>query len=70
MKALAKATMSVYEVTRHRTFGKTDPEHASMVRDSPPPYYGGSIAEDLLERLQKRGVKPGRKLRITIETID
>ena len=69
MKAVEKATMSVYEGYRHRKFGETDPEHASMVRKSPP-YYGGAIAEDLLERLQKRGVKPGRKLRITIETID
>ena len=69
MKAVARATMSVYEVSRHRTFGKTDPENASMVRNSPP-YYGGGIAEDLLERLQRRGVKPGRRLRITIETID
>lgn len=74
MKAIAKATMSVYGSMGagfgHRTFGETNPERASMVRKSPWPYYGGAIADDLLERLQKRGVKPGRKLRITIETID
>jgi hypothetical protein len=69
VKVVAKATMSVYELFRHRTSGETNPEQANMIRNSSP-YYGGSIAEDLLKRLQKRGVKPGRKLRITIETVD
>lgn len=66
MKVVARAIMSVYDGNGHRTFGDTDPFCANIVNNNDA---GLVIVSRILERLQRNGVKPGKKLRITVETL-
>ena len=63
VKVCANATMSVYEVSRHRVDGLPNPEFANIQENL-------TFFINLLTQMQADGVKPGTKLRVTIETID
>lgn len=66
MKITTRAVMSVYDFSTHRTSGNTDFCRASIVTKNDA---GVVIFDRMLEQLQRRGVKPGTKLRITVETL-
>lgn len=72
MKVAARATLTVYRVwpklrfSSHSIDCRLDPKHASIRNDR---HNGTYIFELLIQKLQKKGVKPGTDLKITIETI-
>ena len=71
MRASTKATLSVYKNGTHRTRGKVrqfDPywDQVSVVSANNT---GLATFERLLEKLVKKGAKPGTKIRITVTTV-
>lgn len=74
MKITTRAIMTVYDLQDngkirwmgHRTDGLPDPECANVISDQ---QQGLDVFKELLEELQARGVKPGTKLKITVETV-
>ena len=62
MKVIKKATMSVYEGHENRTKGLPHPERASI-------YESLTLFSEMLVELQSKGVRPGTKLKVTIETL-
>lgn len=72
MKITRSVRMSVYQHGTHRLCGYFDKEydHASIVttNDFFGPV-GPAIVEEMLQKLAKRGVGIGKRMRITIETL-
>ena len=72
MKVTTRATMTVYRFSSKHKFSshsidcRLDPKHASIRNDR---HNGTYIFELLIQKLQKKGVKPGTDLKITVETI-
>ena len=73
MRVSTKATLSIYGPSgryakTHRIDGKVNPteDGLSVITADKGGY---AIFDQLLEKLAKRGVRPGTHLRITIETV-